>query len=123
MKQGRILVIRTSAIPCLFSDLAKNSKIMCVFVLFLRRFGHFESLAFSFQKWRDEPYAPKQSNRIFLGKSHFFTTMDDSCNWIEIHKNNPPPPTNVTKISVPSFKKEENFMPSPSPSFYSINQC
>ena len=34
-------------IPCLSSGLAKTSKIMSMFVLFSRLFGHFESLAFS----------------------------------------------------------------------------
>ena len=36
----------TSVIPCLSSDLAKNDKVMSMFVLFPGFFGHFESLAF-----------------------------------------------------------------------------
>ena len=39
-------MICTSVIPCLFSGLAKNNKVMSKFVLFYRLFGHFESLAF-----------------------------------------------------------------------------
>ena len=37
----------------------------------------------------------------------------------------PPPPTNVTKFSVPPFKKKKISCPPPptSPSFYSSNQC
>ena len=36
----------TSVIPCLSSGLAKNNKIMSIFLLFSRLFGNFESLAF-----------------------------------------------------------------------------
>ena len=36
----------TSVVPCLSSGLAKNNKIMSMFVLFSGFFGHFESLAF-----------------------------------------------------------------------------
>ena len=39
-------MIHTSVIPCLSTGLAKNDKIMFMFVLFLRFFCHFESLAF-----------------------------------------------------------------------------
>ena len=39
-------MICTSVIPCLSTGLAKNDKIMFMFVLFFRLFGHFESLAF-----------------------------------------------------------------------------
>ena len=42
-------MICTNVIPCLSSGLAKNDKIMSMFVLFPGFFGHFESLAF-FQK-------------------------------------------------------------------------
>ena len=42
-------MICTSVIPRLSSGLAKNDKIMSVFVLFPGFFGHFESLAI-FQK-------------------------------------------------------------------------
>ena len=47
-------MIGTSAIPCLSSGLAKNNKIMSVFVQFFQLFGHVESLAFF--KWGDSPY-------------------------------------------------------------------
>ena len=49
------MVICTSVVPCLSTGLAKNDKIMSMFVLFSRLFGHFESLAF-FRKWGDKPY-------------------------------------------------------------------
>ena len=39
-------MICTSVVPCLSSGLAKNDKIMSMFVLFPGLFGHFESLAF-----------------------------------------------------------------------------
>ena len=39
-------MICTSVIPCLSSGLAKNNKIVSMFVLFSLLFGHFESLAF-----------------------------------------------------------------------------
>ena len=48
-------MIRTSVMPCLSTDLAKNDKIMSMFVPFFRLFGHFESLAF-FPNWKDKPY-------------------------------------------------------------------
>ena len=38
-------MIYASVIPCLSSGLAKNDKIMSVFVLFPGFFGHFESSA------------------------------------------------------------------------------
>ena len=41
-------MICTSVVPCLSTGLAKNDKIMSMFVLFSRLFGHFESLAFFF---------------------------------------------------------------------------
>ena len=37
-------MIFTSVVPCLFSGLAKNNKIMSMFVLFSRPFCNFESL-------------------------------------------------------------------------------
>ena len=40
-------MICTSMIPCLSSGLAKNDKIMSMFVLFSRLFGHFKGLVFS----------------------------------------------------------------------------
>ena len=39
-------MICTSVIPCLSSDLAKNDRVMSMFVLFPGFFGHFEILAF-----------------------------------------------------------------------------
>ena len=39
-------MICTSVVPCLSTSLAKNDKIMSMFVLFSLLFGHFESLAF-----------------------------------------------------------------------------
>ena len=39
-------MIYTDVIPCFSSGLAKNKKIMSMFVLFSRLLGHFESLAF-----------------------------------------------------------------------------
>ena len=39
-------MICTSVVPCLSTGLAKNDKIMSMFVLFSRLSGHFESLAF-----------------------------------------------------------------------------
>ena len=55
-------MICISVIPCLSCGLAKNDKILCMFVLFSRLFGHFESLAF-FRKWGTH-LTPKQSNMI-----------------------------------------------------------
>ena len=48
-------MICTRVIPCLSSGLAKNNKIMSVFVIFFGFFDHFERLAL-FRKWRDKPY-------------------------------------------------------------------
>ena len=53
-------MICTGVIPCLSSSLAKNDKIMSMFVLFPGFFGHFESLAFF-----ENGETPKQSNLIF----------------------------------------------------------
>ena len=47
-------VICISVIPSLYGGLAKNNKIMPMFVLFSSAFGHFESLAFL--KTGDKPY-------------------------------------------------------------------
>ena len=52
-------MICSSVIPCLSSDLAKNDRVMSMFVLFPGFFGHFEILAFF------ENITPKQSNMIF----------------------------------------------------------
>ena len=59
-------MICTSVVPCLSTGLAKNDKIMSMFVLFSRLFGQFESLAF-FRKWGNggTNLTPKQSNMIF----------------------------------------------------------
>ena len=56
-------MICTSVVPCLSSGLAKNDKIMSMFVLFPGLFGHFESLAFC--ENRGTNFTPKQSNMIF----------------------------------------------------------
>ena len=56
-------MICTSLIPCLSSGLAKNDKIMSMFVLFLGLFGHFESLAFCGN--RGTNLTSKQSKMIF----------------------------------------------------------
>ena len=49
-------------------------------------------------------------NATFLGKYHLLQPGGGgggSWNWIEIHKTELPPKTDVTKIVVPPFKKEE----------------
>ena len=56
-------MICTSVVPCLSTGLAKNNKIMSMFVLFSQLFGHFESLAF-FENGKTN-LTPKQSNMIF----------------------------------------------------------
>ena len=58
-------MICTSVVPCLSTGLAKNDKIISMFVLFSRLFGYFESLAF-FRKWGDKPYtkAVKRDNLV-----------------------------------------------------------
>ena len=56
-------MIRTSVVPYLSSGLAKNSKLMSMFVLFSRIFCHFESLAF-FENGGGN-LTPKQSSRLF----------------------------------------------------------
>ena len=58
-------MICTSVMLCLFTDLAKNDKIMSMFVLFSGFFGHFESLAF-FPKWRDKPYTKAVKHDILV---------------------------------------------------------
>ena len=57
-------MICTTVIPYLSRGLGKNNKIMSMFVLFSRLFGHFESLAL-FRKWGTN-LALKQSNKMFL---------------------------------------------------------
>ena len=59
-------MICTSVIPCLSSGLAKNNKIMFMFVLWL--FGHFESLAF-LRKWGDRSYTKVIKQHILLNFS------------------------------------------------------
>ena len=49
--------------PCFSSGLAKNNKIMSMFVLSSRLFGHFESLAFF--EIGETNVAPKRSSRMF----------------------------------------------------------
>ena len=56
-------MICTSVTPHLSSGLAKNDKVMSMFVLFSRLFGYFESLAFF--KNGGTKLTPKQSNRMF----------------------------------------------------------
>ena len=56
-------MICTSVMLCLSTDLAKNDKIVSMFVPFFRFFGHFESLTF-FQSGGTN-LTPKQSNMIF----------------------------------------------------------
>ena len=56
-------MICTSVMLCLSTDLAKNDKIMSMFVPFSNFFGHFESLPF-FQNGGTN-LTPKQSNMIF----------------------------------------------------------
>ena len=56
-------MICTSVVPCLSTGLAKNDKIMSMFVLFSRLFGHIQSLAF-FENGETN-LTPKQSNMIF----------------------------------------------------------
>ena len=57
-------MICTSVIPCLFNGLAKNNKIMSMFVLYSLIFGHFESLAF-FRNWGDKPYTRAVKQDVF----------------------------------------------------------
>ena len=58
-------MICSSVIPCLSNGLAKNDKIMSMFVLFSRLFGHFEGLAF-FRKWGDKPYTKTVKYNILV---------------------------------------------------------
>ena len=58
-------MICTSVVPCLSTGLAKNDKIMSMFVLFSRLFGHFESLAF-YRKWGDKPYTTAVKHDILV---------------------------------------------------------
>ena len=58
-------MICTSVVPCLSTGLAKNDKIMSMFVLFSRLFGHFESLAF-FRKWGHKPYTKAVKHDILV---------------------------------------------------------
>ena len=58
-------MICTSVMLCLSTDLAKNDKIMSMFVPFSGFFGHFESLAF-FPKWGDKPYTKAVKHDILV---------------------------------------------------------
>ena len=58
-------MICTSVMLCLSTDLAKNDKIISMFVPFFRLFGHFESLAF-FPKWGDKPYTKAVKDDILV---------------------------------------------------------
>ena len=60
-------MICNSMVRCLSTGLAKNGKIMSMFVLFSRLFGHFESLAFL--KWGDKPNTKAVKQDVF---SQFF---------------------------------------------------
>ena len=64
-------MICTSIITCLSSGLAKNNKIMSMFVLFSLLFGHFESLAF-FSKMGGRTL--QQSSRIGRFSQYFKDT-------------------------------------------------
>ena len=58
-------MICTSVVPCLSTGLAKNDKIMSMFVLFPQLVGHFESLVF-FRKWGDKPYTNAVKHDILV---------------------------------------------------------
>ena len=58
-------MIRTSVMLCLSTDLAKNDKIMSMFVPFFRLFWPFESLAL-FPKWGDKPYTKAVKHDILV---------------------------------------------------------
>ena len=58
-------MICTSVMLCLSTDLAKNDKIMSMFVPFSGFFGHFESLAF-FSKMGDKPYTRAVKHDILV---------------------------------------------------------
>ena len=58
-------MICTSVMLCLSTDLAKNDKIMSMFVPFSGFFCHFESLAF-FPKWGDKPYTKAVKHDILV---------------------------------------------------------
>ena len=57
-------MICTSVMLCLSTDLAKNDKIMSMFVPFSGFFGHFESLPFS--KMGDKPYTKAIKHDILV---------------------------------------------------------
>ena len=60
-------MICTGVIPCLSSGLAKNNKIMSMFVLFSQLFGHLKVCFFLENGGGGvQNLTPKQSNRIFL---------------------------------------------------------
>ena len=57
-------MICTSVTPCLSSDLAKNDRVMSMFVLFPGFFWSFWNFGFFFEN-RGTNITPKQSNMIF----------------------------------------------------------
>ena len=57
-------MICTSVVPCLSTGLAKNDKIMSMFVLFSRLFWPFWKFGFFFENGGTN-LTPKQSNMIF----------------------------------------------------------
>ena len=70
-------MVCTSEIPCLSSGLAKNNKIMSMFVLISWLFGYFESLAFFSKSGGNKAVLVKQdvSSQFFKGttiKKQFF---------------------------------------------------
>ena len=58
-------MICTSVVPCLSSGLAKNNKMMSMFLLFSRLFCHFESLSFC-RKWEDKPYTKAVTHDVLV---------------------------------------------------------
>ena len=61
-------MICTRVVPFLSSGLAKNNKLMSIFVLFSRLFGHFESLAF-FSKMGNKPYTKPVKHDVLVNFS------------------------------------------------------
>ena len=57
-------MICTSVVECLSSGLAKNNKIMSMFVLFSRLFRPFRKFGF-FPKRRDKPYTKEVKEDVF----------------------------------------------------------
>ena len=57
-------MICTTVVPCLSSGLAKNNKIMSMFVLLPGFLGHFKSLS-CFQNWGDKPCTKAVQQDVF----------------------------------------------------------